>query len=54
MTRLVRSFLFHVPTVDPQSYVAAAIGLAVVGTLAALIPARRAAKVEPMEALRSD
>ena len=53
-TRLVQSFLFNVPTLDPLSYVAAAVGLAFVGTLAALIPARRASRVEPMVALRNE
>ena len=53
-TRLVQSFLFNVPTLDPLSYLAAAIGLGVVGTLAALIPARRASRVEPMVALRNE
>ena len=53
-TRLVQSFLFNVPALDPLSYLAAAIGLAVVGTLAALIPARRASRVEPMVALRNE
>ena len=53
-TRLVQSFLFNVPTLDPLSYLAAAIGLGIVGTLAALIPARRASRVEPMEALRNE
>jgi putative ABC transport system permease protein len=54
VTRMVRSFLFNVPTLDPLSYLAAAIGLALVGTLAALIPARRASRVEPMVALRNE
>ncbi len=54
VTRMVRSFLFNVPPLDPWSYVAAAIGLALVGTLAALIPARRASRVEPMVALRNE
>jgi putative ABC transport system permease protein len=53
-TRLVRSFLFNVPALDPWSYVAAALALAIVGTLAALIPARRASLVEPMVALRNE
>jgi predicted permease len=53
-TRLVRGFLFEVPSLDPWSYVAAAALLAGVGTLAALIPARRASLVEPMVALRNE
>jgi putative ABC transport system permease protein len=52
--RLVQSFLFNVPALDVWSYLAAALGLALVGTLAALIPARRASRVEPMEALRNE
>jgi predicted permease len=53
-TRLVRGFLFQVPAMDPWSYLAAAVALVVVGTLAALIPARRASMVEPMVALRNE
>jgi predicted permease len=53
-TRLVQSFLFNVPVLDPLSYLAAAFGLALVGTVAALIPARRASRVEPMVALRNE
>ncbi len=53
-SRLVRSFLFNVAGLDPWSYAAAAIGLILIGTLAALIPARRASMVEPMVALRNE
>jgi predicted permease len=53
-TRLVQRFLFNVPALDPWSYLAAVFALAVVGTLAALIPARRASLVEPMQTLRSE
>jgi putative ABC transport system permease protein len=53
-TRLVQSFLFNVPALDPWSYLAAGFALVVVGTLAALLPARRASLVEPMQTLRSE
>jgi putative ABC transport system permease protein len=52
--RTVRSFLFNVPALDLWSYVAAGLALVIVGTLAALIPARRASMVEPMVALRNE
>ena len=53
-SRLAASFLFNVARLDPWSYLAAAVILTVVGTLAALIPARRASLVEPMVALRNE
>ena len=51
--KLVKSFLYQVQPVDGWTYVAVAFLLIVVGTLAAIIPARRAA-VEPSEALRNE
>ena len=51
-SRLVRSFLYQVKTIDPMTYVAVILVLLLVGVLAAFIPARRAAAVEPVEALR--
>lgn len=51
---LVRSQLFGVTAFDPLT-LAAALGLTVVmATLAAALPARRAAAVEPMQALRTE
>jgi putative ABC transport system permease protein len=52
--RLVKSFLYQVQPVDGWTYAGAAILLLVVGSLAAVIPARRAAAVEPIEALRDE
>ncbi len=52
--RLVRTQLFGVTPSDPLSFVAGAVLLLAVGLLAAGIPARRAAKVHPMVALRCD
>ncbi len=52
--RIVRSLLFEVSPYN-SGITAAAIGvLVVVGTVACLLPARRAASIEPMQALRRD
>jgi ABC-type antimicrobial peptide transport system permease subunit len=53
-TRLIRSFLFGLTALDPVSFGGAAALLALVGALAAYIPARRAARIDPMIALRYD
>jgi len=52
--RLVRSMLFGVAPWDPVSYLAAAVLLLAVAFLACYRPARRAAHVDPAEALRSE
>jgi ABC-type antimicrobial peptide transport system permease subunit len=39
---------------DPLTFVAAALALATVGTLAAYIPARRAARIDPVRALAEE
>jgi ABC-type antimicrobial peptide transport system permease subunit len=51
-TRLVRSMLFGLGFADPIVIVAAAALLALVAALAGFLPARRAARVDPMVALR--
>jgi putative ABC transport system permease protein len=50
----VSSFIFGVTGSDPLTYTLAALTFATVGLAAVLIPARRAARVEPMIALRSE
>lgn len=51
LARLVTSFLYGVNTNSPLAFLAMALVLASVGVLASYIPARRAAKVDPMIAL---
>ena len=51
-TRVLSSMLFEVSPDDPQTFVAVALLLMAVVLLASYIPARRAAKVDPMVALR--
>ncbi|HET8889063.1 MAG TPA: ABC transporter permease [Candidatus Angelobacter sp.] len=52
--RLVKSFLYQVQPLDGWTYAGVALLLIVVGALAAVIPARRAAAVQPIEALRDE
>jgi ABC-type lipoprotein release transport system permease subunit len=52
--RLIKSFLYQVQPLDVETYVAVVLALAVIGLVAALLPARRAASIEPMQALRDE
>ncbi len=53
-SRLIESFLFGVQPTDPRTVLGVALLLTVAGLGAALIPARRAALVDPATALRSE
>ena len=52
LTRLMRTLLFEVTATDPLTYISVIGLLTVVALLACYIPARRAAKVDPLIALR--
>jgi putative ABC transport system permease protein len=54
MTRVVARLLFAVEPTDPLTYTAVIAVLAAVAALACLVPARRAAAIDPMRALRAD
>ena len=52
--RLVKSFLYQVQPLDAWTYASVVLTLAIIGLAAALLPARKAASIEPMQALRED
>jgi len=54
LTQLMRSLLFGISPLDPLTYVAVPLILAVAALLASYIPGRRAASANPVEALRAE
>jgi len=52
--RLIKGFLYQVQPLDVWTYVAVALTLLAIGLLASFLPARRAASIQPMEALRTE
>ena len=54
VSRVLSSLLYGVSATDPLTYLGTAAGLAGVAFLASWIPARRAASIDPVEALRSE
>lgn len=53
-TRLIRSLLFGTQPLDPAVFVMVTVALLVVAALACLLPAWRAARLDPMQALRME
>jgi putative ABC transport system permease protein len=54
LTRLMRSVLYGVRPSDPLTYAAVAALLLSIALAASYVPARRAARIDPVEALRRD
>jgi putative ABC transport system permease protein len=52
--RMLTSYLYDVKSYDPVTFIAVALVLAAVAVLAGLVPARRAASIDPMQALRTE
>lgn len=53
-TRVIATFLFNTEPADPLTFFLAAGALVATGTLAAWLPARDAARVDPIQALRAE
>jgi predicted permease len=54
LTQLLRSQLFDVSPLDPLTYAAVSLGLVAAAVIASLLPALRAAAVDPLEAVRAE
>jgi putative ABC transport system permease protein len=54
LSAALRAFLFRLQPTDPRALAAAAVALAAVAIVACIIPARRAAAVDPIAALRTE
>ena len=54
LTRLLRSVLFSVSAADPLVFTIVPISLAAVAAVACYVPARRATRIDPVDALRAD
>ncbi|HEV1286694.1 MAG TPA: FtsX-like permease family protein, partial [Bryobacteraceae bacterium] len=54
LARLMRGMLYEIDPADPATFAGVAVLVLIVATLAALVPARRATRVDPMIALRHE
>ena len=54
LTRLMKSLLFEISPADPLTYAAASLALVLAAICGSYLPARRATRVDPVEALRAE
>jgi ABC-type antimicrobial peptide transport system permease subunit len=54
ISRIMRGLLYGVSSTDPLTFVLVPLFLFIVATMACLIPARRATRVDPLIALRNE
>ena len=54
LTRLMETLLYEVSATDPVTFIAAPVLLIAISLLATWLPARRASRVNPVEALRAE
>jgi ABC-type antimicrobial peptide transport system permease subunit len=54
VTRVMSALLFRVSPIDPITYAGVAVALAAVSLVATYLPARRASRIDPVLALRTD
>jgi putative ABC transport system permease protein len=54
LTRLIATLLYHVSPADPLVFAVVACGLTIAALIAMIIPARRATRIDPVEALRQE
>jgi putative ABC transport system permease protein len=53
-TQVLRSVLYDLTPTDPATYATITVLLAVAAAIASWVPARRASRIDPIEALRTD
>lgn len=53
-SRVLESFLYDLPTMDPVTYVGVTLVVAAIGVMAGYVPARRASRVDPMKVLKTE
>jgi ABC-type lipoprotein release transport system permease subunit len=54
LTRMMKTLLFQVEPTDPVTFVGVSLVLATAALLACYVPARRALRIDPLRALRSE